>query len=49
VQSNNFVAMAGEMQVSNDDQKGLIREKMVVNIKKKKQVRLANLKVARNM
>ncbi len=41
--------MAWEMQVSNDDQKGLIMAKMVVNIKKKKQVRLANLKVARNM
>jgi hypothetical protein len=49
VQSNSFIARAWEMQVSNDDQKGLIRAKMVVSIKKKKKIKLVNFKVAKNM
>jgi hypothetical protein len=41
--------MAWEMHMNNDDQKCMIKAKMEINIEKKKQVRFANLKVARNM
>jgi hypothetical protein len=35
--------------VNNDDQRDLIKPKMDVNMKKKKQVRLANLKAIKDM
>jgi hypothetical protein len=37
------------MQMNNNDQKCMIKAKMEINIKKKKQVRFANIKATRNM
>jgi hypothetical protein len=41
--------MAWEMHVHNEDQKTLIKAKMEVNLKKKKHIRLNNLKMVRDM
>jgi hypothetical protein len=41
--------MGRKTQVNNDDQKDLIKPNMEVNIKKKKQIKLANLKAIKDM
>ncbi len=41
--------MAWAMQMNNNDHKCMIKAKMEINTKKKKQVRFANLKATRNM
>jgi hypothetical protein len=41
--------MVWKMQMNNDDQKCMIKAKIEINIEKKKHVRFANFKVARNM
>jgi hypothetical protein len=41
--------MGQKTQVNNDDQRDLIKPKMEVNIKRKKQIRLTNLKEIKDM